>query len=64
MWPEKDYQEPPNNFLRKLWLGVRDSFKSNKRVSRHPKKIAQQLEHTIGTIVMINLGLLPAARLL
>ena len=30
MWPEKDYQEPPDNFLGKLWLGVRDSFKSAK----------------------------------
>ena len=30
MWPEKDYTKPPDNFIGKLWLGVRDSFKSDK----------------------------------
>ena len=30
MWPEKDYKKPPDNFIGKLWLGVRDSFKSDK----------------------------------
>ena len=30
MWPEKDFKKPPDNFIGKLWLGVRDSFKSDK----------------------------------
>lgn len=30
MWPEKDIKKTPDNFIGKLWQGVRDSFKLDK----------------------------------